>query len=169
MSDDMREVVCEIIRYDWGREPEGGYTSIWFDQSPRNSNYGDRHFFMSYTPPGVYAVYRAFVRRMRSPQQGESKRRIKRDIQTNPHLHPRLKRELLRGLVKAAVRYNGRGLRAADASFARRIMALQSIEEADVIRLELEAHPFMPAYLRENLLYNLQTYAARLIPPVRVM
>jgi len=107
----MRELVNETIREGFAdKEPEGGYTKIWVDQAPLRSYFADRFFFASYTPFGVHAVYVAFLRRMRSAEPGDSKRSIKRDIQSNPHLHFKLKAQLLKRLKKASVRDRGRGL-----------------------------------------------------------
>jgi hypothetical protein len=74
----------------------------------------------AYTPWGVLAIERAFIERMRCPMEGESKRLIKRDVQSNPHLHPKIKARLLKTLRTTRVRYDW--LKHLDSSYVQRIL-----------------------------------------------
>lgn len=159
-SEEMCEIVNQVLRDGVAdKEPEGGYSDIWCDQGPYHAYYADRHFSATYTPFGIHAVFQAFLRRMRGPQAGETKRSIRRDIQSNPNLHPKLKKDLLKRLVKAAVRYDGRGHREMDSVFGERIRSVDTKENAEALRLELENHPCILPHIQENLLYNLANYA----------
>lgn len=166
MSEDMRELKDELVRYGaLANVPPPELKPYCFDCAAVYEHWGvhNRCFFASYTPGGIWVLFQAFEWRMNATAPGDSKRAIKRDIQSNPHLHPKLKAALLKKLPKAKkVRYCGRGLMKLDREYQDRIHAMTNMRQAEVMREELESHPFMPEALRENLLFNLGVFEAEL-------
>ena len=166
MTEDMRELINDTVRQGFADNDPEEYSKIWVDQGATGRYIGEAHYcrfvFVSRTPYGVRAVYHAFLRRMDTPETGESKRAIKRDIQTNPHLHPELKQRLLKKLSRCSVREGGRGIRSADAMFCHLIRSMRTLDEAFEIRRRLSMYAYMPDLMRENLLYNLDNYEAAL-------
>ena len=147
MSESMRERVNEVVRYQLAKGIM--ITDGYIDQGMSQTYVYDRYIFVSYTPWGVACIEQAFHERMRAPEAGESKRLIKRDIQKNPHLHPKIKRRLLKTLNRAQVRFDW--VKHLDSTYIRQIMAGPTEALADEIR----ANTNLPEATRENLLFNL--------------
>jgi len=160
----FRELINEIVGFGGlSKKPPIPWSDVWCDQGATHECWPyNRYFFASYTPGGVHCIFQAFEWRMAVPATGESKRKIKRDIQSNPHLHPKLKRFLLRKLAKVSVRTAGRGIRDFDSTIARRIQAMKTHVEAFDIEREIRANIVIPEAMRENLLYNLANYRGNL-------
>jgi hypothetical protein len=155
MSEEMRELVNEVIRYQLAKDID--ITSEHIDQAPRGGCFDVggykvwAGYFASYTPWGVACIEQAFLERMRSPAPGESKRRIKRDIQCNPHLHPKIKERLLKILSRARVHFDW--LKALDSHYCKRIISGET--ETGALEIEIARNTNLPNVVRENLLFNL--------------
>lgn len=180
MTWQMRDLRDDLVRDRWfdltegkgtgfsryskllGEGPPPFESPLWCDYAPYQTYFYDRSFFHVYLPWGVYTIYGTFAHRMKYPKMGETKRGLKREIQSNPHLHPKLKAILLKQLVKASVHKGGWGLKEMDGEFCRRICKLSTREEAAQIRRDLENHTMISEEMRENLLFNLATYEKRL-------
>lgn len=147
MSDSMRELLNEEIR--WGSHPESEITSRHRDHSP----YLNSFCFSSYTAWGVLCIEHAFLNRMRAPQEGDSKRAIKRDIQTNPHLHPHLRNQLLQRLRRSRIRFDW--LKRLDSFYCQKIQAVEPGQAIEPLATQILEDTNLPKRYQENLLYNL--------------
>lgn len=157
MSDAMRDRFNEVIYRV--KSSEGDITDMHLDHGSTCSNAGDRSIFASYTPWGVFVIEQTFLDRMNTVVVGDSKRVIKRDIQTNPHLHPKLKARLLRTLRRTSVRFNV--VRYLDSLYCARIRGLvEGDDRAAALEAELIDQTNLPDEYRENLIENLRSWIA---------
>ena len=65
---------------------------MYVDQSMKNSQYGDRNLFSAYTPYGIKQIDSEFAKRI---MEGDEPKELREDIKENPHLHRRIKRNLI--------------------------------------------------------------------------
>lgn len=155
--------IMKSLIYSECKQPEPeSHPEIWCDQSPTFGFLPYHYLTAIWTPAGIRTIFKTFESLINDPRVGYSKRRIKREILSNPNLHPKLKARLLVKLKKASVRGNAQGHREADSSFIARIMALDSKKGALILRQDIEKHPCLPEKIRENLLFNLSNYELKI-------
>lgn len=155
MSPEMRVLMNKVIgiipsSLDWVEE------DLYLDQAQKNSLYGVGEHFLSiaaaYTTFGVACIEEAFKWRMRYPMAWDSKDLIKSDIESNPHLHPKLKE----GLLEEYVGINWAWWH--DAYFCKRILENEIAKE--VLEKELRENAYLTEASRENLLGNLANFTS---------
>lgn len=163
MTSAMRERVNFVIRHRLAKAPDGPEFTEYIDQGPHGGHFDIggykvwAGYFASYTPWGVACIEHAFRLRMRDPEPGDTKTHIKREIQTNPHLHPKIKARLLHDLRRARVRYDW--WRLLDQRYCACILALDEGQPDPALEAEILADSNLPEFVRENLLLNLRLRA----------
>lgn len=162
MNWETHELVSDLIRYQCKNPTDEPNPSIWYDQGPVLVFFADRRLDAFWTPAGIHSIFMTFQSLIEEPKTGYTKRRIKREVLSNPHLHTKLKRRLLWMLKKASGRNDARGAIEADRDFIDRIQSVSSKKEVRILRRDIENHTCIPERTRENLLYNLSNYEARL-------
>lgn len=74
---------------------------MYYDQSPYNSNYGERTFSSAYLPYGIKRFDSFFSNEIRLGNKSKyTKIELKKMIRRNPHLHNLIKENLLDNLKK---------------------------------------------------------------------
>jgi hypothetical protein len=148
MSESMRELVSEAIRFQSAKGIK--LTRDYLDQGA--VIFGDFRWMTGcavYTPWGIACVEAAFLDRMDHSHDWDGKTLIRKDILTCPHLHPRIKRRLLRAHEKADwARWH-------DGFFARRILALKPGGLRRPLEEQIRRCRHLTRASRANLLMNL--------------
>lgn len=158
MNSETHEIMESLIPYECKQPEPEPRPEIWCDQSPYFNAFLWMRFASILTPAGIRTMFKTFESLIEEPRAGYSKRRIKREILSNPNLHTKLKARLLMKLKKASVRGSVQGHREADDHFCNQIMALTSKKQAIILRQDIEKYPCLPEKIRENLLFNLSNY-----------
>ena len=72
--------------------------SYYIDQAMVSTQYFDRHLFAVYTPHGIRMLEGAYCEKMRNMPTKEYADDLRREIKKNPHLHEKIKENLLLNL-----------------------------------------------------------------------
>lgn len=154
MTEEMREVLNEAIRYEHAAEIE--ITPDYVDQGMTHSVSGGSHpyqFFASYTPYGVACIEAAFYLRMKRPFPWDSKDQIRREILSNPHLHLNIKERLLIAFEQADwARWH-------DRLYCHLILDRPQHTTKAEVQKAIEGDRYLTDLSRANLLHNLEHYA----------
>ena len=162
MNPETDRIMESLIPYECKQPEPETRPEIWCDQSPTLDFFLDRRLDAAWTPAGIRTMFKTFESLIEDSRVGYSKRRIKREILSNLHLHPKLKARLLMKLKKASVRGKAQGHREADSHFCNRIMTLTSKKQALILRQDIEKYPCLPEKTKDNLLFNLSNYERNL-------
>lgn len=167
MSRAMRDLRDEVQSLYLGKDFQPAKEKEYIDHSPDYGRLGLAYkpwtFFAAYTTWGVWTIERAFIKRMRNPFLSDNKRVIRREIQSNPHIGPQVKKRLLKLLSRISVKQKVESI--IDHDYFTRIMTFShgQGESFDSLERSIQNNTNISAALRDNLLYNLRNIHAETV------